>query len=238
MHYSCNGGDAAFCQSTQTGRNLGKPLWDSENGSQDMTGGAPALIRAIVRGCTDAKFTSFFNWPLIASIYPNLPFNTVGLATAPSPWSGNYTIGANTSSDYSTILETTTSGSPQTADFTVKGGLSTGAVHVWATKVNAPGDATSFIHTQDITPANGSYSLTMQPGYVHTVSTLNTAGKGTAAAPAAHPLTLPYSDNFDGDASGTEAKYLSDMQGSFEVQPCTGRGGQCVQQMAPVKPIE
>ncbi|MBP0456429.1 ricin-type beta-trefoil lectin domain protein [Streptomyces montanisoli] len=281
VHYSCNGGDggdATSCQSTQNGRNLGKPLWDSENGSQDMNGGAPALIRAITRGYTDARFTSFFNWPLIASIYPNLPFSTVGLATAGSPWSGHYTIGANTwataqvtqftqpgwkfidsasgylggsesngsyvtlksntSTDYSTILETTTSNSTQTVNLTVKGGLSTGAVHVWATKVNSPSDATSFIHTQDITPSNGSYSLTMQPGYVYTVSTLGGAGKGTATPPAAHSLALPYNDNFDSDASGTEAKYLSDMQGSFEVQPCTGRSGQCVQQMAPVKPIE
>ncbi len=109
---------------------------------------------------------------------------------------------------------------------------------MWATKVDSPSDATSFLHTQDITPSNGTYSLTMQPGYVYTVSTLNTAGKGTATAPAAHALALPYSDNFDADASGTEATYLSDMQGSFEVQPCTGRSGQCVQQMAPVKPIE
>ncbi|WP_410574719.1 ricin-type beta-trefoil lectin domain protein [Amycolatopsis sp. cmx-4-61] len=281
VHYSCNGGDggdATSCQSTQTGRNLGKPLWDSENGSQDMNTGAPALIRAITRGYVDAKMTSFFNWPLIAAVYPNLPFSTVGLATAGSPWSGNYTIGtstwataqvtqftqpgwkfidsasgylggaesngtyvtvkSNTGSDYSTILETTTATSAQTANFHVQGGLSTGPVHVWATNVNSPSAASSFVHTQDITPSGGSYSLTMQPGYVYTVTTTTVQGKGTATAPAAHALALPYSDNFDADRSGTEAKYLSDMQGSFEVQPCTGRSGQCVQQMAPVKPIE
>jgi hypothetical protein len=281
VHYSCNGGDggdATSCQSTQTGRNLGKPLWDSENGSQDMNTGAPALIRAITRGYVDARMTSFFNWPLIAAITPNLPYSTVGLATAASPWSGNYTIGAstwataqvtqftqpgwkfidsasgylggsesngtyvtvksNTGSDYSAILETTTTTSAQTANFHVQGGLSTGTVHVWATNVNSPSAGTSFVHTQDLTPSGGSYSLTMQPGYIYTLTTTTGQGKGTATAPAAHSLALPYSDNFDADANGTEAKYLSDMQGSFEVQPCTGRSGQCVQQMAPVKPIE
>ena len=281
VHYSCNGGDggdATSCQSTQTGRNLGKPLWDSENGSQDMNTGAPALIRAITRGYVDAKMTSYFNWPMIASIYPNLPYSTVGLATAGSPWSGDYTIGANTwataqvtqftqpgwkfidsasgylggaesngsyitlksntGSDYSSILETTTASAAQTVNVHVQGGLSAGTVHVWATDVDNPSAATSFVHTQDITPSGGSYSLTMQPGYVYTVSTLGSAGKGTATAPAAHGLALPYSDDFDADTSGTEARYLSDMQGSFEVQPCTGRSGQCVQQMAPVKPIE
>ncbi|HEY0537513.1 MAG TPA: ricin-type beta-trefoil lectin domain protein [Actinoallomurus sp.] len=281
-HYSCEGGDggsANTCSSTATAKNNGKPLWDSENGSQDMNTGAPALIRAIIRGYTDARMTTYFNWPLIAAIYPNLPYNTVGLATAASPWSGNYTIGANTwataqvtqftrpgwkfidsasgylggaesngtyvtlksatGTDYSSILETTTSGSPQTVNVHVQGGLSTGTVHVWATNVNAPSASTSFVHTADITPSNGSYSLTMQPGYVYTVSTIGGQGKGTATPPAAHALALPYTDGFDGVATGGEAQYLSDMQGSFEVRPCAnGRTGQCVQQVAPVKPIE
>ncbi|MFJ4675783.1 ricin-type beta-trefoil lectin domain protein [Kitasatospora sp. NPDC088783] len=280
-HYSCEGGDggnANSCSSSTAAKNNGKPLWDSENGSQDMNTGAPALIRAITRGYVDAKMVSYFNWPLLAAIYPNLPYNTVGLATANFPWSGTYTIGAstwataqvtqftkpgwrfidsasgylggaesngtyvtvrsNTSADYSTILETTTAGSAQTVNLAVKGGLSTGTVHVWATNVNNPSGATSFLHTQDITPNNGAYSLTLQPGYVYTATTVAGGGKGTAAPPAAHALALPYSDTFDGYGNGAEAKYLSDMQGSFEVQPCTGRSGQCVQQMAPVKPIE
>ena len=279
-HYSCEGGDggsADTCFSTAAARNNGKPLWDSENGSQDMNTGAPALIRAIVRGYTDARMTTYFNWPLVAAIYPNLPYNTVGLATAASPWSGGYTIGASTwataqvtqftrpgwkfadsasgylggaesngayvtlksAADYSTILETTTSDAPQTVNVHVQGGLSTGTVHVWATNVNAPSGATSFVHTTDVTPDNGSYSLTLQPGYVYTVSTIGGQGKGTATPPAAHALALPYTDGFDGVATNDEAKYLSDMQGSFEARPCAdGRTGQCVQQVAPVKPIE
>ncbi|MFD4776749.1 RICIN domain-containing protein [Streptomyces sp. NPDC058427] len=280
-HYSCEGGDggnANSCSSSTEAQNNGKPLWDSENGSQDMNTGAPALIRAITRGYVDARMTSYFNWPLIAAIYPNLAYNTVGLATADSPWSGNYRIGASTwataqvtqftepgwkfidsasgyldgsesngtyvtlkspnGSDYSTVLETTTAASAQTVDFSVKGGLSTGAVHVWATDVNSPDDSSSFVHTQDITPSNGSYSLTLEPGFVYTVSTTGGQGKGTAAPPAAHALALPYSDDFDDVVTGAEAKYLSDMQGSFEVQPCSDRAGRCVQQMAPVKPIE
>jgi Glycosyl hydrolase family 59/NPCBM/NEW2 domain len=280
-HYPCggDGGSADSCSSTTVAQNNGKPLWASENGSQDMNTGAPALIRSITRGYVDAKMTSYFNWPLIAAIYPNLPYATVGLATAGSPWSGNYSIGENTwataqvtqftqpgwkfidsgsgylngsesngsyvtlkspnGKDYSTVLETTTATASQTADFTVKGGLSTGAVHVWATDVNSPDTATDFIHTQDITPSDGAYSLTMKPGYIYTVTTTTGQGKGAATAPAAHALKLPYSDNFDNDAIGTEATYLSDMQGSFEVQKCAaGRQGECLQQMAATKPIE
>jgi hypothetical protein len=283
-HYPCAGGDggsADTCSSTANAKNNGKPLWASENGSQDMNSGAPALIRSITRGYIDAKMTSYFNWPLVAAIYPNLPYSTVGLATAGSPWSGNYSIGENTwataqvtqftqpgwtfidqgsgylggsesngsyvtlkspnGTDYSTVLETTTAATAQTATFTVKGGLSTGTVHLWATDVNNPNPATDLIHTQDITPNNGTYSLTMQPGYIYTVTTTTGQAKGTAATttPPTHPLPLPYSDNFDHNTTGTQATYFSDMQGSYEVQPCTGgRSGQCLQQMAPVKPIE
>jgi hypothetical protein len=281
-HYPCEGGDggnANSCSSTDAAKNNGKPLWASENGSIDMNAGAPALIRSITRGYVDADMTAYLNWPLLAAIYPNLPYATVGLSTANSPWSGHYSIGENTwataqvtqfaqpgwkfidsasghlggaeangsyvtlkspnGTDYSAVLETTTATAAQTANFTVKGGLSTGPVHVWATNVNHPSASTDFIHTQDITPSNGSYSLTMQPGYAYTVTTTTGQGKGAATAPADHPLALPYSDNFDNDATSTEAKYLSDMQGSYEVRPCAaGRSGQCVQQVTPVKPIE
>ncbi|MFC1408486.1 ricin-type beta-trefoil lectin domain protein [Streptacidiphilus sp. N1-12] len=279
-HYPCqgDGGPATSCSSTATAQNNGKPLWASENGSQDMNTGAPALIRSIVRGYTDAKLTAYLNWPLVASIYPNLPYATVGLITAPSPWSGQYSVGENTwataqvtqfaqpgwkfidsasgylggsesngayvslkspnGSDYSTVLETTTATAAQTVNLHVQGGLSTGTAHVWATRVNSPSAATDFVHTQDVTPSGGSYSLTLQPGYIYTVTTTTGQGKGTAAGPAAHALALPYSDTFDNVASGAEAAYFSDMQGAFEAQPCVGRSGQCLQQMAPVKPIE
>ncbi|MGW5353558.1 NPCBM/NEW2 domain-containing protein, partial [Streptomyces sp. NPDC004031] len=281
-HYSCEGGDggnAHTCSSTAAARNSGKPLWDSENGSQDMNTGAPALIRAITRGYTDAKMVNFFNWPLIASVYQNLPYNTVGLATANSPWSGSYSIGENTwataqvtqfaqpgwqfvdsasgylggaetngsyitlkspnGKDWSTVLETTTATEDQTVNLSVKGGLSGGTVHVWATDVNSPSPATDFVHAQDVTPSGGSYALTLKPGWIYTVTTTTGQGKGTATSPAAHPLALPYSDSFDRDKAGTEARYLSDMQGSFEVQKCAaGRHGMCLQQMAATKPIE
>ncbi|MFG1809325.1 ricin-type beta-trefoil lectin domain protein [Streptomyces sp. NPDC049040] len=282
-HYSCEGGDggnADTCSSSSAAQSNGKPLWDSENGSQDMNTGAPALIRAITRGYIDARMTSYFNWPLIAAIYPNLPYNTVGLATAGSPWSGNYQIGTSTwataqvtqftepgwqfidsasgylggaetngtyvtlksakNKDYSAILETTTATAPQDVTFDVKGGLpDSGKVHVWATAVNNPSSSTNLVHTQDIPVKKGAYSLTLLPGYVYTVTTTKGQGKGSATPPAAHPLPLPYKDNFNSYAVDTEARYLSDMQGSYEVEPCADGGkGKCVQQVAPVKPIE
>ncbi len=187
VHYPCQGGDggsADTCPGNSTATGTGKPLWASENGSQDLNTGAPALIRSITRGYIDASLTAYINWPLVAAIYPNLPYNTDGLILANQPWSGAYSVGESTwataqvtqftapgwqflnsgsgylggaesngsyvslkstnGTDYSTIIETTTATAAQTVNVTVSGGLSTGAVHVWATEVNTPGSGPQF----------------------------------------------------------------------------------------------
>ena len=76
VHYPCQGGDggsAGTCPGNSTATGTGKPLWASENGSQDLNTGAPALIRSITRGYIDASLTAYINWPLAAAIYPDLP---------------------------------------------------------------------------------------------------------------------------------------------------------------------
>jgi hypothetical protein len=278
-HYPCggDGGSATTCGTTSNALATGKQLWASENGSQDEDSGAPALIRSIVRGYTDAKMTAYINWPLAAGIYPNLGYDTTGLLVANSPWSGSYQLGAEVwataqvtqftapgwqfldsgsgylggsesngayvtlkspnGRDYSTILETTTATASQTATFTVSGGLSTGTVHVWATNLAATDPSAYFVHTTDVTPSSGTYTLTLQPGYVYTVTTTAGQGKGSAQSPAKASLALPYSDNFDSTTIGQSPAYLSDQDGSFQAEPCSGRAGTCVRQMAAQAPI-
>ena len=282
VHYPCAGGDggsADNCPANSTAIGTGKPLWASENGSQDLNSGAPALIRSITRGYIDADLTAYINWPLVAAVYPNLPYDTDGLIQASQPWSGFYTVGeslwataqvtqftapgwqflnsgsgylggsesngsyvslkSTDGSDYSTIIETTTASAAQTVTVNVSGGLSTGTVHVWATNLDSTSPASYFVQQSSITPSGGSYSLTVQPGYIYTLTTTTGQGKGTATSPAQGTLALPYSDNFDSDTIDQQPRYLSQMQGAFEVEPCAGgRSGQCVQQQAPVQPIE
>ena len=153
---------------------------------------------------------------------------------------GSYvTLKSPDGSDWSSVIETTQASAAQTVSYTVTGGLSTGTVHVWSTNVNSSDPSTWFVHSQDITPSNGSFSLTLQPGYVYTLTTTTGQGKGTATSPGQGSLSLPYSDNFDSETIGQQPRYLSQMQGAFEVEPCAGgRSGQCVQQQAPVQPIE
>ncbi|MFE7244847.1 ricin-type beta-trefoil lectin domain protein [Streptomyces sp. NPDC057580] len=97
VHYPCSYlGDYTTCSSTATAQGLGKPLWASENGSQDTDTGAHAVARSINRGYLDGKMTAYFNWPVIAALYPNLNFSTDGMSIANQPWSGNYKIGKTT----------------------------------------------------------------------------------------------------------------------------------------------
>ncbi|WP_081736252.1 ricin-type beta-trefoil lectin domain protein [Amycolatopsis orientalis] len=141
-------------------------------------------------------------------------------------------------SDYSTIIETMDATSAQTLDFTVGGGLSTGPVRVWSTNLNSNNPADHFVHSADLTPSGGRYSLTVQPGHLYTLTTTTGQGKGTAVSPPPGSLGLPYSDGFDGYALGKEAKYLMDMEGAFEVAGCgAGRAGRCVRQASPQKAI-
>ncbi|MBV9384744.1 MAG: ricin-type beta-trefoil lectin domain protein, partial [Streptosporangiaceae bacterium] len=282
VHYPCAGGDggsADNCPANSAAIGTGKPLWASENGSQDLNSGAPALIRSITRGYIDADLTAYINWPLVAAVYPNLPYDTDGLVQASQPWSGFYTTGESlwataqvtqftapgwqflnsgsgylggsesngsyvslrsaSGPDYSTIIETTTASAAQTVTVNVSGGLSAGTVHVWATNLNSANPADYFVQQSPITPSGGSYSLTVQPGYVYTLTTTTGQGKGTAVSPGQGTLALPYSDSFDGDTAGQQPRYLSQQQGAFEAGPCAGgRSGQCVQQQAPAQPIE
>ncbi|MFJ9817663.1 RICIN domain-containing protein [Streptomyces sp. NPDC101151] len=95
-HYPCEGvsestGDR--CESPAAAQDLGKPLWASENGSQDYYANGPVMARQLNRGYVDAKLTAYLNWPLIAALPPGLPFQTTGLMVAPQPWSGQYSVG-------------------------------------------------------------------------------------------------------------------------------------------------
>ncbi|WNV82958.1 hypothetical protein [Umezawaea sp. Da 62-37] len=95
-HYPCGYlSDATSCASSANAVATGKPLWASEFGSQDYNSGSVPYIRSITRGYLDGQMTGFMNWPLVAALYPNLPYATVALAVAGSPWSGSYQLGKN-----------------------------------------------------------------------------------------------------------------------------------------------
>jgi hypothetical protein len=140
--------------------------------------------------------------------------------------------------DYSTYIETTSVTAAQTANFQVINGLSTGVVHVWATNLKSSKDSDWFVHQQDITPSNGSFSLTLQPDYVYSLTTTSGQSKGTATSPASSRLRLPYSDNFESYSAGQIPHYFSTLNGAYETASCDGgRSGMCLQQVITKAPI-
>lgn len=266
------------CSTTPNALATGKQLWASENGSEGYnTGGAP-MARAINRGYLDAKMTAFINWPLIASIYPNLPYNNAGLMVANQPWSGYYSVGKqlwataqttqftqpgwhyiDTASGYlggdrsngsyvtlqspdhkawSTIVETLDATAPQTLTLHVTGGLPAGAVHVWSSDFSSANTSDYMVHGANLTPSGGTYTITLQPDRVYSLTTTTGQGHGTAMSPPQAQLALPYSDNFNSTPIGQQPRYLSQQQGAFEAAPCGGgRAGRCIMQSAPQAPI-
>ncbi|MGH3416591.1 MAG: RICIN domain-containing protein, partial [Actinocrinis sp.] len=152
---------------------------------------------------------------------------------------GSYvTLHDPSSANWSSVVETLDATAAQSVTYNVSGGLSTGTVHVWASDFASPNQSDYLNHSADITPSGGSFTLTLQPGYVYTLTTTTGQGRGSATGPARAAMALPYSDNFDANALGTEAKYLADQNGSWETVACGGgRSGRCERQMAPSAPI-
>jgi len=134
--------------------------------------------------------------------------------------------------NWSVILETIDAKHPQAVSFRLAGGLVDTEVHIWETN-----DSRTFEHIANVKPANGVFEYTFDPDSLYSLTTTTGQGKGTAQPPALTAFPLPYSDDFEHTPLKHAPKYLSDQDGAFEVQPCDGRPGQCLEQVISDKPI-
>lgn len=264
------------CHVSEAALATGKPLWDSENSTQDYDVGAQPLARAMNRHYIDARITGNLNWALISAWYDNFPIGGTGLILAERPWSGSYEVGpsvwvdahttqftdpgwryldgasgysgagashvvlrAPASGDYTIVIETLDSVGPETMRFEVSGGLSTGPVSVWTTDLTTASTDDDFIRQGSITPVDGVYELTVEPGRLYTISTTTGQAKGSAASDAdpGTQLALPYREDFERTRFGL-ARYVADVHGAFEAVPCAGdRDGTCYEQQVTRPPL-
>lgn len=81
------------CHTNDAALRSGKPLWDSENSTQDYDIGAEPLARAMNRHYIDARATGNLNWALLSAWYGSFPIGGTGLMLADRPWSGWYDVG-------------------------------------------------------------------------------------------------------------------------------------------------
>jgi O-glycosyl hydrolase len=138
--------------------------------------------------------------------------------------------------DFSVVIETVQAKAPQTIRFGVTG-FPKAALHLWSTDFTSSNTADWFVKRPDIVPVGGQFTLTIEPGYVYTLTTTTGQTKAAIAPPAGAPFPMPYSDNFDAYSAGTLAKYFSDMYGGFETSRCAaGRKGGCLAQVVPAEP--
>ncbi|MGI5229160.1 discoidin domain-containing protein [Actinoallomurus sp. CA-142502] len=138
------------------------------------------------------------------------------------------------SRDYSMIAETIDATAPQRLRFTVGGGLPDGPAAVWSSDLSSGDSRRWFVREGTVRPGD---TLTLAPGHVYTLTTTRGQGRGRAVSPPPAPLRLPYRDGFGSTALGSAPRYVSDLDGAFEVAPCDGRPGRCLRQVIDEQPV-
>jgi galactosylceramidase len=133
--------------------------------------------------------------------------------------------------DYSFIAETKNATAKQTVTINVKGGLSAGKLCVWRSNAQE-----QFVKLDDINPVNGSFSITLDPASIYSISTTTGQQKGSFDdVPAERDFPLPYYENFDhyknAKSFGYLPHYTADISGVFELADRPDGKGQCLRQV-------
>ena len=142
-------------------------------------------------------------------------------------------------SDFSIIIETKGVTTNQTATFSISGGLPTNkTLCVWRTNATA-----QFVRQSDITPTNGTFSLSIDGNSIYSISTTTGQQKGavTPAIPALKPFPFPYYETYDHysdpKAWGYLPHYQADIAGVFEIADRPDKTGKCLRQVVAQKAI-
>jgi galactosylceramidase len=229
-----------------------------------------SLVKAFNDNYVGSGVTKVLCWYLETSTYPIEPFFDVTTLVAASPWSGHYTVNPAlwayahygqfvkvgwkyldgacgrlsgggsyvtlaSGPDYSIIIETKGCTENQKVTIKVTGGLATGKVCVWRSNQQE-----QFVKVEDLTPAGGLFSLTLEPNSIYSLSTTTGQQKGSftdVPVPARFPF--PYHETFDhyGEAKtwGYLPHYTADIDGGFELANRPDGSGQCLRQVVDQK---
>jgi len=134
--------------------------------------------------------------------------------------------------NWSIVLETIDATAAQTVSFRLAGGLVAPEVHIWETN-----GSRMFELVATIKPVDGSFTYTFDPDSLYSLTTTTGQGKGSAQPPPAAAFPLPYADDFENTPLTHTPRYLADQDGAFEVRPCVGHSGQCLEQVISTLPV-
>ncbi len=230
--------------------------------------GAASLAQTFNRNYILGKFTKTEIWSPVTAYYDTLPLPGSGVLRANEPWSGHYEVQpavwavAHTTQfaspgwhyldsacellpggscvvlqspngrDYSLIIETMTASAAEVLEVTSRG-LPEKTLHVWQTS-----QARQFERQADLHPVAGHFTLRLEPHCLYSLTTTAGQRKGNAMPPPAHPLALPYADDFATYPAGTVPRYFSDQAGVFEVAKDADGPGMVLRQSVPGEGIQ
>ena len=135
--------------------------------------------------------------------------------------------------DYSIIAETKGAKKSQKIKIEVADGLATGNLCVWYSD-----SLQQFVRLKDITPKGRSFSITLKPNAVYSLSTTTGQQKGTFDnIPLSQPFPIPYEDDFEQYRNPAEwgylPHYLADLIGCYSLTPNPSPKGKgsCIRQV-------
>jgi len=132
------------------------------------------------------------------------------------------------SADYSIILETADAKAAQTLSVRVPDGWPRRRLSVWRST-----EQSQFERQAPIEVNAGHFTLTLEPDAIYSLTTTYGQQKGQPKhpIPVAKELLLPYGEDFESTLVGKAPKYLSDLEGAFEVIERPDRNGRCLRQV-------
>lgn len=149
---------------------------------------------------------------------------------------GTYVTLKSPNKDYSVIFETKDAKAVQTVTFNISGGLSAGKLCVWRSN-----EKKQFIRLADVTPKNNTYTITLDPKSIYSISTTTGQEKGSFAhIPAEKKFPFPYYETFDEytlpKRYGYLPHYTADISSIFEIANRPDNTGKCLRQVVAAAP--
>jgi galactosylceramidase len=150
---------------------------------------------------------------------------------------GTYvTLKSPANTDFSIIIETKGATTNNTVTFNIGGGLPNAkTLCVWRSNPTA-----QFVRQSDITPVNGSFTITIETNSIYSISTTTGQQKGSYSIPAATTFPLPYYETYDHYTNSEQWGYLPyynvDVEGVFEIADRPDGTGKCLRQVVPQLP--
>ena len=147
------------------------------------------------------------------------------------PGGGSFVTLKSPHDEYSIIVETKDAKTPQQLQFNIGAGLSSKPLCVWHSD-----EKEQFVRQHDLQPKNNSFTITLEPGSIYSLSTTTGQQKGSfEKIPAPKPFPFPYYETFDEYSAPKEYGYLprytADIAEVFEIADRPDKQGKCLRQV-------